>query len=82
MNKSTKGSHRRGRPAPERWWWFALVSSPAWVQVLILPTLGGSPAYELAVLGLAVGFVAYLCYFVWNRRRHDRMRRDAQPGAG
>ncbi len=77
-----RGSHRRGRPAPERWWWFVLVSSPAWVQVLLLPTLGGPPAYELAVGGLAVGFVAYLCYFAWNRRRHDRMRRDDPTGVG
>ena len=71
-----RGAHRRGRPAPERWWWFALVTAPAWVQVAILPIVGGgTPVYNGAVIALGVGFMLYLGYFSWNRRRHARMRR-------
>jgi hypothetical protein len=71
-----RGSHRRGRPTPERWWWFALVSSPAWLQVVILPILGGgTPIYNDAVIVLGIGFLGYLGYFAWNRRRHAKMRR-------
>jgi hypothetical protein len=72
----TRGAHRRGRPAPERWWWFALVTSPAWLQVVILPAVDGPATYELAVGGLGAGFLLYLAYFTRNRRRHDRVRRD------
>jgi hypothetical protein len=71
-----RGAHRRGRPAPERWWWFALVSSPAWLQVAILPAVHGPATYEIGVAGLGVGFLLYLGYFSRNRRQHDRMRRD------
>jgi hypothetical protein len=43
---------------------------------VILPAVNGPATYELAVGGLAIGFLLYLAYFTRNRRRHDRMRRD------
>ncbi|MDX6245052.1 MAG: hypothetical protein QOE76_2775 [Frankiales bacterium] len=82
-----RGSHRRARPAAERWWWFLLVTSPAWLQVALLPVVGGgTPVYNGAVIALGIGFLVYLGYFAWNRRRHARMRRfdgtGVDTGAG
>lgn len=62
---------------PERWWWFVAVSLPAWGQVCAWPFLRHDRhAYNLGVAVLGVLFLLYLGYFLVNRRRHARLRRD------
>ena len=65
---------------PERWSWFVAVSLPAWGQLVAWPFLRHDRhAYNLGVAVLGVLFLLYLGYFVVNRRRHARLRRDAAP---
>jgi hypothetical protein len=64
---------------PERWWWFVLVAAPAWLQVVAWPFLRHDlAAYNIGVAVLGLLFLLYLGYFVVNRRRHARMRRDGE----
>jgi hypothetical protein len=72
----SRGRHRRPALVPERWWWFALVSLPAWSQLVAWPFLRHDlRAYNVGVAALGALFLLYLGYFVVNRRRHARLRR-------